>query len=245
MTAKKVRVGPYVVTELDRGEFGWDDPTDAIGPPKPRVTTGHHGGTAVDHPAHYNVHPSGIECIEVVRHHNFNVGSAIKYCWRQGLKEGEPSVKDLKKAVWYLKDEIARLEKEEAAGREALVVHNVPLGYDVKLGTKKRFVLLVAPQVAMRPSRITTNSPMMGLFVIERLTMAGQDVIFGPPMDAHVFNPTAIMPELSCPTVSPTAPVVLICLYTGKVPRGYKRGKHFGFTMNIIGTPVPRKEDTQ
>ncbi len=78
MTAKKVRVGSHVVTELDRGEFGWDDPTDAIGPPKPRVTTGHHGGTAVDHPAHYNVHPSGIECIEVVRHHNFNVGSAIK-----------------------------------------------------------------------------------------------------------------------------------------------------------------------
>ena len=77
MTAKKVRVGPYVVTELDRGEFGWDDPTDAIGPPKPRVTTGHHGGTAVDHPAHYNVHPSGIECIEVVRHHNFNVGSVF------------------------------------------------------------------------------------------------------------------------------------------------------------------------
>ena len=123
MTAKKVRVGPYVVTELDRGEFGWDDPTDAIGPPKPRVTTGHHGGTAVDHPAHYNVHPSGIECIEVVRHHNFNVGSAIKYCWRQGLKEGEPSVKDLKKAVWYLKDEIARLEKEEAAGRSSYTMY--------------------------------------------------------------------------------------------------------------------------
>ena len=196
MTAKKVRVGPHVVTKLDRGEFGWDDPTDAIGPPKPRVTTGHHGGTAVDHPVHYNVHPSGIECIEVVRHHNFNVGSAIKYCWRQGLKEGEPSVKDLKKAVWYLKDEIARLEKEEAAGREALVVHNVPLRYNVKLGTKKRFVLRVAPQVAMRPSRITTNSPMMGLFVIERLTMAGQDVI----CLGHLWTPTCSTPPRSCPT---------------------------------------------
>lgn len=31
---------------------------------------------AVNHPKHYNSHPSGIECIEVVRHMSFNVGSA-------------------------------------------------------------------------------------------------------------------------------------------------------------------------
>ena len=79
---------------------------------RPGVTTEHKAGDAVNHPKHYNVHPSSIECIEVVRHHNFNVGNAIKYLWRQGLKEGEPSVKDLKKAIWYLTDEVARLEKE-------------------------------------------------------------------------------------------------------------------------------------
>lgn len=61
----------------------------------------------VNHPQHYNAHPSGIECIEVVRHMNFNLGNAMKYIWRAGEKNG---VEDLKKAVWYLQDEIARAE---------------------------------------------------------------------------------------------------------------------------------------
>jgi hypothetical protein len=71
----------------------------------------------VNHPQHYNAHPSGIECIEIVRHMSFNMGSVIKYCWRAGLKDEElmsPSekhIEDLKKARFYLDDEIQRLEK--------------------------------------------------------------------------------------------------------------------------------------
>lgn len=33
----------------------------------------------VNHPPHYNQNPSGIECIDVIEHLPFNVGSAIKY----------------------------------------------------------------------------------------------------------------------------------------------------------------------
>ena len=70
----------------------------------------------VNHPEHYNLHPSGVECIEIVRHHNFNIGNAIKYLWRAGLKVlgvGTPlekQIEDLKKARWYIDDEITRLE---------------------------------------------------------------------------------------------------------------------------------------
>ena len=63
-------------------------------------------------PKHYKSDPSGIECIQVTRHRNFNVGNAIKYLWRQGLKDGEPSVRDLRKAIWYIEDEIKRIEGE-------------------------------------------------------------------------------------------------------------------------------------
>lgn len=59
-------------------------------------------------PAHYRKHPSGIECIEVTRHMNFNTGNAIKYIWRY-LDKGDP-IENLKKAQWYLDDEIRRLE---------------------------------------------------------------------------------------------------------------------------------------
>ena len=63
-------------------------------------------------PAHYRSHPSGIECIDVTRWMNFNLGNAVKYIWRCTLKHGTLAGQreDLKKAVWYLIDEIARLE---------------------------------------------------------------------------------------------------------------------------------------
>ena len=62
----------------------------------------------VDHPDHYNQVP-GIECIQVVRHFNFNLGNAIKYIWRAGHK-GD-ILEDLEKAVWYIQDEIKRLKE--------------------------------------------------------------------------------------------------------------------------------------
>lgn len=69
----------------------------------------------VNHPKHYTSDPSGIECIDITRHRNFNIGNAIKYLWRAGLKEDkdrkliDKQVEDLNKAVWYLADEIHRL----------------------------------------------------------------------------------------------------------------------------------------
>lgn len=69
----------------------------------------------VNHPKYYTSDPSGIECIDVTRHRNFNIGNAIKYLWRAGLKEDkdrkliDKQVEDLNKAVWYLVDEIHRL----------------------------------------------------------------------------------------------------------------------------------------
>ena len=69
----------------------------------------------VNHPKHYTSDPSGIECIDITRHRNFNVGNAIKYLWRAGLKiDADKSsinkqIEDLEKAVWYLVDEIHRL----------------------------------------------------------------------------------------------------------------------------------------
>jgi hypothetical protein len=64
----------------------------------------------VDHPAHYNSHPSGVECIAVTEHMNFNLGNAVKYIWRADLKSEDPIV-DLEKARWYVEREILRLKK--------------------------------------------------------------------------------------------------------------------------------------
>lgn len=69
----------------------------------------------INHPKHYTSDPSGIECIDITRHRNFNIGNAIKYLWRAGLKEDkdrkliDKQIEDLNKAVWYLVDEIHRL----------------------------------------------------------------------------------------------------------------------------------------
>lgn len=64
---------------------------------------------AVNHPKHYTQHPSGVECIEITRHMSFNLGNALKYIWRCDLKKD--TIEDLKKAIWYIQDEITMREK--------------------------------------------------------------------------------------------------------------------------------------
>ena len=66
----------------------------------------------VNHPKHYVSHPSGVECIEITEHMNFNLGNAIKYIWRASLKGKE--IEDLRKAKWYVEREIQRLTKEKS-----------------------------------------------------------------------------------------------------------------------------------
>lgn len=70
-------------------------------------------GENVNHPKHYNAHPSGVECIDIVEHMGFNVGNAIKYLWRADEK-GAP-LEDLRKANWYIQREIDRREKATKA----------------------------------------------------------------------------------------------------------------------------------
>ena len=64
----------------------------------------------VNHPKHYN---RGIEAIEYIESWgmNFNLGNVIKYVTRADYK-GDV-VEDLRKAEWYLKREIERIEKEK------------------------------------------------------------------------------------------------------------------------------------
>ena len=64
----------------------------------------------VNHPVHYTSDPSGVECIEITRHRNFNIGNAFKYLWRAGLKSEETVIQDLRKAIFYIEDEIKRIE---------------------------------------------------------------------------------------------------------------------------------------
>lgn len=66
----------------------------------------------VSHPSHYNMHPSGVECIEIVRHMTYNEGSATAYIWRSGHKGNK--IEDLKKAIWHLQDEVELLMRNNS-----------------------------------------------------------------------------------------------------------------------------------
>lgn len=60
----------------------------------------------INHPSHYTNHPSGVECITVTEHFNFNLGNAIKYIWRSNEKGNY--LENLRKAEFYIKREIQR-----------------------------------------------------------------------------------------------------------------------------------------
>ena len=64
----------------------------------------------VNNPKHYTSDPSGIECIDISENWSFCLGSALKYIWRSGKKDAEAEIQNLEKAIWYINDEIKRLE---------------------------------------------------------------------------------------------------------------------------------------
>lgn len=75
----------------------------------------------VNHPSHYTwlKELCGIEVIDIARHLDFNLGNSIKYILRSGHKKEEgytnkqKTIEDLKKAIWYLNDEIKMLKNKE------------------------------------------------------------------------------------------------------------------------------------
>ena len=69
----------------------------------------------VNHPAHYR--PGTYEAINVIEAWDlgFNLGNAVKYISRAGLKSSEPN-KDLAKAIWYLQREIEKGNKHGPNG---------------------------------------------------------------------------------------------------------------------------------
>ena len=78
-------------------------PADASATPPPAPD-------AIDHPAHYTSHPSGIEPIQITRHESFTRGNAIKYLMRAGRKDPDPRT-DLRKARRYIDFELEDLER--------------------------------------------------------------------------------------------------------------------------------------
>lgn len=83
---------------------------------------------AVNHPRHYNVHPSGVEAIEVMELLPTNRALAVKHLWRCGKKEIAPHLEDLRKALWYLKRE---LETHDRRPNFVLDERHIPLFHKV------------------------------------------------------------------------------------------------------------------
>ena len=55
----------------------------------------------------------------------FNLGNVVKYIWRAGLKDQTPTLLDLRKAQWYLNNEIDKVAKEKEATHQQEVVRDV------------------------------------------------------------------------------------------------------------------------
>lgn len=69
----------------------------------------------VNHPPHYNAHPKGIECIDIIEENPFILlGNAMKYLWRVSWGGKGNDVEDLNKAIWYIQRELKRRENGTA-----------------------------------------------------------------------------------------------------------------------------------
>lgn len=64
---------------------------------------------AVFSPSHYTAY-NQVEVIEITRWLPFDLGNAVKYIARAGLKDPEKEPQDLLKALWYVNDHISKVE---------------------------------------------------------------------------------------------------------------------------------------
>lgn len=117
----------------------------------------------VNHPPHYTNDPSGVECIQITRWMNFNVGNAFKYLYRAGSKNliGDAlkaQIEDLRKAVWYLKDELANMHAELRPDFRHLYAAEIEAVIKSRSG-----------QVAVSMSRIYAEDIKGAIFAIEFL----------------------------------------------------------------------------
>ena len=68
----------------------------------------------INRPKHYT-EGRLYEPIHVIRDWslNFSLGNAVKYISRAGRKDPAKTIEDLKKAIFYIQDEIGALEKDK------------------------------------------------------------------------------------------------------------------------------------
>lgn len=74
----------------------------------------------VNHPVHYNT--GTIEVIDFIEDQRlgFHLGNAVKYITRAEHKADKPA--DLRKAIWYLKREIQRIEHPGLTSKQAQIL---------------------------------------------------------------------------------------------------------------------------
>lgn len=90
--------------------------TNSFGPSSLPLPNSTGGSDLVDHPSHYTSHPSGVEAITITRHESFLIGNVFKYLLRRQFKGEE--LQDLKKALWYLTEEVRRVEQQQSGGSD-------------------------------------------------------------------------------------------------------------------------------
>jgi hypothetical protein len=67
----------------------------------------------VNHPPHYT--DGGIETADFIeaKQLNWQRGNAVKYITRAGKKDQSKEAEDIRKAIWYLNRDLARMERNE------------------------------------------------------------------------------------------------------------------------------------
>ncbi|RST07989.1 DUF3310 domain-containing protein [Streptomyces sp. WAC07149] len=95
-----------ITERRERWAPAWRDALEAV-----QDLTSTRSDDGVSHPPHYTSHPSGIEAIELTRHHDFLTGNVLKYVLRAPYKGAQ--VQDLKKAAQYLTWAIEKAESKE------------------------------------------------------------------------------------------------------------------------------------
>lgn len=111
------------------------------------------------------------------------------------------------------------------------------LSETLTLNTAQAFTTLTGqPDTAIRPQRLTCNSPAPGFAFLQEIKLANVSVSVGAGQeDAFNYGANAVDASLDMPTLTPANRATILGNYTGFVPPGYVGGASYTFSASFKG----------
>jgi len=158
-----------------------------------------------------------------------------------GLAASRPSAAQIQ-AMWsQMKAERSQTQRRAMLlepnkhSRVKVERYTFAVNQEIAIATAEALDMSGAPDVNIRPQRVTVNAPVPGFATISDIKVANVSVGVGGTLDAYQFNANGVGQTLDMPTLTPANRARVTGNYTGITPTGYTAAAAFLVVASFTG----------